>query len=713
LFFISLNQAYWSVKKQRPSDRIDYPWFARQGIVLVFVVLQNMLSALCGGLWLWRFSTQGHLAWRHTGYYLIPVLIAWLAGSLAASLHANVALSEKTTKAGKLKAATGKTFAMVGEQLRESIRPASRLKTGTFLCCTVLSVLAGYGLFILLSSLFQTWTGESGLWYATAFSPPLVAIVYMIMGTLLIGLMGTHLPDEDREWWSRLGGWLIICSALWTVLCAIAFFSLPLIAAATALFSSGWLISTITGVFLGKSPSTGGKDSKKWIEIVAKAVPYVFIVGLFMFLSFLTSSVLIWTTQGWDTFWTVLWLNKNSLDGLVRANFLIMNETLDARLAWMFVVSLGAAALLSWRIDINQFSIHLLYRNRLTRGYLGASNKDRKGQPFTGFDPDDDLPISDLTTGGAGPAAAYCGPYPIVNTALNIVKGKELAWQTRKAASFIFTPLYSGFQTRSSEDLDAKECCYRPTHECAQPDGMSLGTAMAISGAAASPNMGYHTSPPLAFLMTVFNVRLGWWSGNPRRPNAWRMTGPTLGLWYMLKELFGLANDESGFVYLSDGGHFENLGIYELVKRRCRFIIACDAGQDRDLKFDDLGNALRKIRVDLGVDITIDTGLIRDGKKHCALGRIIYHAPDGREEYGDLIYIKASLCKREPADVLNYKALHKEFPHQTTADQWFDEAQFESYRMLGLHTVLEICERWDGGDREALVKKVEQYIAQA
>jgi hypothetical protein len=210
--------------------------------------------------------------------------------------------------------------------------------------------------------------------------------------------------------------------------------------------------------------------------------------------------------------------------------------------------------------------------------------------------------------------------------------------------------------------------------------------------------------------MTVFNVRLGWWSGNPRNPDDWKKAGPTFGLLYMLKELFGLTDDKSAFVYLSDGGHFENLGIYEVVKRRCRLIIACDAGQDEKPTFDDLGNALRKIRVDLGVDIVMELAPIRERKKHCVLGKIIYRTDDGREEYGDLIYIKASLCGKEPADVANYKVLHKEFPHQTTADQWFGEDQFESYRMLGLHTILEMCERWDGGDMDALVKKVEQYI---
>jgi hypothetical protein len=711
VFFISLNQSYWSVKRRFLSDKVDYPWYARQGNVLLFVALPIMLSALFGGLWLWHGTThQSHLNSRHAAFLLALVIIAWLTGTFAAYLHANVTRSEETTRGGKLKSAAKETLVMVGELLQESIRPRSRLKTVSFLFWAVLAVLAGCGLFGGLFALFKNWTDEQKwmetfIWYATAFGAPLVAGVYMATGTLLIGLMGRGMQDESREWWSRLGGWLIICSLIWTVLCAIAFFSLPLIAAATGYISAAWVVSTISGVILGKSPLTGGKGSKKWIEVAVMVVPYVFVVGLFMFLSFLTSSILIWTTKGWDTFWTVLWINKNSLDELMSANFLIMNDALDIRLVVMFIISLGAALALSWRVDINQFSIHLLYRNRLMRGYLGASNKNRQSQPFTGFDPNDDLPLSDLQT-----SVSYAGPYPIINTALNLVTGRQLAWQTRKAASFMFTPLHSGYQGDPAKEPDNNSCCYRPTIDCARPDGMSLGTAMAISGAAASPNMGYHSSPSLAFLMTVFNVRLGWWSGNPRYEKKWRKAGPAIGLWYMLKELFGLTDDESGFVYLSDGGHFENLGIYELVKRRCRFIVACDAGQDEDMKFDDLGNAVRKIRVDLGTDIMIDVGPLRDGKKHCALGKINYHTGDGREEYGDLIYIKASLCGKEPADVRNYKALHKEFPNQTTADQWFDEDQFESYRMVGLHTILELSKSLDVRDFETLVKKVEQYI---
>ncbi len=723
VFSISLNQAYWSVKQQRsssgPSGPVDFPWYTRQVSILVFVVLPVMLSALSGGLWLWHASLhQAPLGFQHVRALVVSVFAGWLGGSIAAHLHANAKLSAGSLKdastARLLAAAARETVRMVGARIKESVRPEPRLKIGTLLVCMAVSLLVGCGLFVLCSELFRTWTDEqSSIWYAMNFSAPFVLVVYMTIGTLLIGLMGRQLPDESREWWSRLGGWLIICSVSWTALSAISFFSLPVIAYATALVGSGWLASTVSGVLLGKSPATGGTGSKKWIELAAKALPYLFVVGLLMFLSFLTSSILVWTTKGWETFWSVLWLDKHGLDELVSANFLILNDTLDVRLAWMFMAGLGTALLLSWRIDVNQFSIHYLYRNRLMRGYLGASNRDRNSQPFTGFDPDDDASLSDLRSDRAAPEKGYHGPYPIINTALNLVGGKNLAWQTRKSESFFFGPLYSGYGALQQKDAAQEGCCYRPTDQCAKPDGMSLGTAMAISGAAASPNMGYHSSPALAFLLTVFNVRLGWWSGNPRYRSAWEQAGPTIGLWYMMKELFGFTDDESRFVYLSDGGHFENLGIYELVKRRCRFIIACDGGQDRDMKFDDLGNALRKIRVDLGVDITIDVSPLRDGKKHCVLGRIVYHGENGREEYGDLLYIKALLCGKEPADVLNYRSLHKEFPHQTTADQWFDEAQFESYRMLGLHTVLEICERWDGRDVESLVRRVEQYIEHA
>src|SRR5207248_142196 len=106
------------------------------------------------------------------------------------------------------------------------------------------------------------------------------------------------------------------------------------------------------------------------------------------------------------------------------------------------------------------------------------------------------------------------------------------------------------------------------------------GTAMAISGAAASPNMGYHTSPATAFLLSLLNIRLGWWLGNPASIAKWKKGTPPYGLFWLLSELFGSTTDESSFLYLSDGGHFENLGIYELVRRQCKLIVVSDAASD-------------------------------------------------------------------------------------------------------------------------------------
>jgi hypothetical protein len=358
---------------------------------------------------------------------------------------------------------------------------------------------------------------------------------------------------------------------------------------------------------------------------------------------------------------------------------------------------------LSWRIDINEFSMHLFYRNRLIRAYLGASNPNRRQQPFTGFDPADDLPLASLSPfeklrDGGGSATGYDGPYPIHNITLNLVAGKELAWQERKASAFVATPLFTGFEVYGGEatgDLSAHG--YRPTgapKKRVKP--ITLGTAMGISGAAVSPNMGAGTTPAMAFLLTVFNVRLGWWLGNPRHEKTWPKLGPTFGLLALLSELFGHTDETSRYVYLSDGGHFENLALYELIRRRCRFIVATDAGADPKLSFGDLGNLVRKCCTDFGIEVDVDTAQIhRDpetGKSlwHCAVGTIRYDLIDPGAAPGTLVYVKSSLTGDEPADTVSYANEHPEFPHQSTADQWFGESQFESYRKLGEHIVLSV-----------------------
>ena len=133
-----------------------------------------------------------------------------------------------------------------------------------------------------------------------------------------------------------------------------------------------------------------------------------------------------------------------------------------------------------------------------------------------------------------------------------------------------------------------------------------------------------------------------------------------------------------------------------MILRRCRFIVLVDAGCDENYEFGDLGNAIRKIRIDLGVKIELDNGkkysindLIKSGK-HCVTFTIKYSEVDGKDTDGKLIYIKPTLCRNESADIVSYKKDNPKFPHESTGDQWFSESQFESYRELGFHAIKEI-----------------------
>jgi hypothetical protein len=205
--------------------------------------------------------------------------------------------------------------------------------------------------------------------------------------------------------------------------------------------------------------------------------------------------------------------------------------------------------------------------------------------------------------------------------------------------------------------------------------------------------MGYASSPLTALLLTLFNVRLGWWLGNPgvAGSDTYFRSEPTFSLRPLLSEALGLTDDLSPYAYLSDGGHFENMGLFEMVLRRCQLIICADAGADPDYEFADIGNAVRKIRIDLGVPIEFDSTPVHrqrssddDSGRYCYVGRIRYSYVDGTEAPdGILICFKPVLRGKEPQDVLNYAAQNKPFPQQSTVDQFFGESQFESYRQLG------------------------------
>ena len=346
--------------------------------------------------------------------------------------------------------------------------------------------------------------------------------------------------------------------------------------------------------------------------------------------------------------------------------------------------ALGRAADLSWDAYAGAIG-YKIYRSTTSGVYVSPGLlKSIVGTDTTTY--------SDIGAAvGAFDENRYVGPYLLINAALNIVHVNNLAWQERKAESFVFTPLYCGSASTGFQPLHHQDDeMMREAQVQGHRDNLTLGKAVTISGAAASPNMGYHSSPAVTALMTVFNARLGCWMRNPMsvglgawvlkhalpywncftslRRFVWAPHGPKTGLLYLGAELLGFTGSQSGFVYLSDGGHFENLGIYELVRRRCRFIIASDAGADPHYQFEDLAGMIRKCRIDFGVRIEIDVARLRpEGRTAFAPGTaplassatmtwIAGTAP------GILVYIKASLSGDEPSDVQNYATAHPTFP---------------------------------------------------
>ncbi|WP_321916690.1 patatin-like phospholipase family protein [Paraburkholderia sp. J11-2] len=370
------------------------------------------------------------------------------------------------------------------------------------------------------------------------------------------------------------------------------------------------------------------------------------------------------------------------------------------RLAFCLFVMLCSGILffaLGLLVRMNEFSLHGFYRDRLIRTFYGgfrSVKRPRKPARFTGFDTGDDIPLADITSAYQIPSPRFDSegnsnkpPFLVVNTALNLVKGDALAWQERKADSFTFTALHAGNYRLG----------YRRVASFA--DNVKLGTAMAISGAAFNPNMGYNSSTPMAFLMSVFNVRLGWWLGNPKF-KQWQRKDPTSSSWRLLQEAAGQTTDTGDWVHLSDGGHFDNMGLWEMVHRRCRRIFVIDASQDGRFTMEDLYCAIRKIRIDMGIEISAESEPIllfprsaRAAGLYHARFTIRYLDAKGKPVNGVLLYLKPCVYGNEPPDIHEYAHKHVEFPHETTADQFFSESQFESYRKLGEWEMLQMLRR--------------------
>jgi hypothetical protein len=487
--------------------------------------------------------------------------------------------------------------------------------------------------------------------------------------------------DSEREWRARSSGWIFAVTFVWIVLSGIVLFGphgLDSLESAWAwkLAAAGGGVSGLVSILAGASAKSAATTARQAIERLP--VSATVSIATLIFLPLLAILVAGHARHALDAIEQHWWSTDYRYFPDVR--LLVMAIACVA----CFLFALAA----SWFINVNRFSLHAVYRNRLTRGFLGSArsatrpNADR----FTGFDLEDDLPMAELWPPPNGGSRCL---FPVINATLNLVATTNLAWQERKAESFSISPLACG----------NPRVKYRSAASYGGPKGITLGTAMAISGASVSPNQGYNSSPLVSLLMMLGNVRLGWWLGNPGDDKTSLREGPLFSFVPIVSETFGLTTDTGRYVYLSDGGHFENLGIYEMVRRRCRYILVSDADCDPLCQFEDLGNAVRKAWIDLGVkirfrgiDITARKPEPVDGV-YCAIADIDYPEPDAKP--GLLLYIKPGYHGSEPADVRSYAALHPAFAHESTAEQWFTESQMEAYRVLGSHIVDLVC----AGDR--------------
>lgn len=384
-------------------------------------------------------------------------------------------------------------------------------------------------------------------------------------------------------------------------------------------------------------------------------------------------------------------------------------------LAWFFATGWNAE-------NANASSLHNMYSARLARAYLGAANPSRFGgedalqasaadtspealSDVTEVDESDDVPLGSHRPPDKG------GPIHLINVCLNQTRGHQtrLYNADRKGVPMVL----SGYGV---------DIGHKPLREGVLDGIGGLARWVGISGAAASPGAGVNTTPGWAALLFLAGARLGYWLNlgdaytaleagtTARAPHWWeRRFAKMLRLYAEFRAAYigPLAPDW----YLSDGGHFDNTGVHPLLQRQLDLIVLADCGADPKFEFADLENLVRKARIDYGAEIEFyraEDANRRFGppdgasatarlsylspqeliNQHTARGlllaRILYRADaQGRRREGTLLVFKPNLHSLLDVDILAYAKRRSDFPQQSTGDQFFDEAQWESYHRLG------------------------------
>jgi len=382
----------------------------------------------------------------------------------------------------------------------------------------------------------------------------------------------------------------------------------------------------------------------------------------------------------------------------------------------------------------NALSFHRYYRKQLADLFLQFAGTHKN------------MALKDIFKIDSDKKADYLAPYPLINTCLNLQNpgGGEKFKGTKASDYFLLSPLFCG----------SKLTCYVASDRYDDYRQMTLPAAVTISAAAVNPGLGIYSNKLLSVLMTVFNARLGFWISNPLKLEKTR----AIVWWpiYFFKELLGRIGLNNKKINISDGGHIENLGVYELLRRGCRLIVAVDAGSDALYTFFDLNNLIIRARNELGLEIRFrhdeqPEDLIRPrpsqvySKKRFAVADIYQWWEDRKvidpatqkekneivnfdrpRKVGTFVYVKSAVLApagkpylSEDDDPLKYgtykyKIYHPDFPHESTADQFFDEIQWEAYYQLGRYIgadVLGVNDLEQYEEKPAPQLSVEQLLA--
>jgi hypothetical protein len=560
-------------------------------------------------------------------------------------------------------------------------------------------------------------SGGSALWLGIC-GPVWVMTAELLRSAAYVAVRRDGVRMElDREWLARLNGnKLRLVLAFGAASTATLYLPTLILDRPNDVWAA---IMALAGFLAGPAAAMMGKSvkvpflptpdkvasSRVRIDWIIGAAIIVFIAALFMLLGRLATLI-------------ACALTRNIASGTSEPFLVLAGFSLGVMLAGAAI-----AGSLDWAVNLNRFSMHAVYRNRLVRAFLGTAREPRQRHPdrYTSFDPEDNIRVADSFTNRELKAL-----FPVINVALNRTSGKDTAHAERKAEPFTITPLHCGSASLDREQTGIPRGAYIPTEFFAGADretgpgdkekGITLGTAITLSGAAVSPNMGYHSSALAAFVMTLFNLRLGAWLPNPGwksadghlriDKNTAEHSGPIHAIPTMLAELAGQSDDRNKYVYLSDGGHFDNLGLYEMLRRRCGLIVVVDAGRDPDYSYFDLGHALQRARIDMGVQVQF-VQPVKVGDQnlspHGAYAKVTYPRNGAvAEQRGDLLYLKPWLSPDTPIELAAFKAVKASFPHETTADQFFTESDFESYRRLGEYLTDAVLKRACLGERPTL-----------